>query len=242
VAVAAVLFPTLSRLVAAGDMRGFRHAVASGTRQIAFLLVPAAAACMALAEPIVQLLYQHGAWTAQDTQGSAEALQAFSVGLAANGVLLLLNRAFFSLRRVWLPTWVALGNLVLNTALLLVLYDTAGVWGIALATSISNLAAVVVSWRLLRDRVGDLELHETLASLALVVVASGLLAAVSWATWALLDDALGASIEAQAISVGVGLAAGAAAYLGASRLLRIPEAALALSVLRRRPTGGAGTL
>ena len=242
VAVAAVLFPTLSRLVAAGDMRGFRHAVASGTRQIAFLLVPAAAACIALAEPIVRLLYQHGAWTAQDTEGSAQALQAFSVGLAANGVLLLLNRAFFSLRRVWLPTWVALGNLVLNTALLLVLYDTAGVWGIALATSISNLATVVVSWRLLRDRVGDLELHETLSSLALVVVASGLLAAVSWATWALLDDALGEAIVAQAISVGLGLAAGAAAYLGASRLLRIPEAALALSVLRRRPTEGAGTL
>ncbi len=242
VAVAAVLFPTLSRLVAAGDMRGFRHAVASGTRQIAFLLVPAAAACIALAEPIVRLLYQHGAWTAQDTEGSAQALQAFSVGLAANGVLLLLNRAFFSLRRVWLPTWVALGNLVLNTALLLVLYDTAGVWGIALATSISNLATVVVSWRLLRDRVGDLELHETLSSLALVVVASGLLAAVSWATWALLDDALGEEIVAQAISVGLGLAAGAAAYLGASRLLRIPEAALALSVLRRRPTEGAGTL
>ena len=204
VAVAAVLFPTLSRLVAAGDMRGFRHAVASGTRQIAFLLVPAAAACIALAEPIVRLLYQHGAGPRRTRRARPQALQAFSLGLAANGVLLLLNRAFFSLRRVWLPTWVALGNLVLNTALLLVLYDTAGVWGIALATSISNLATVVVSWRLLRDRVGDLELHETLSSLALVVVASGLLAAVSWATWALLDDALGESIVAQAISVGAG--------------------------------------
>jgi putative peptidoglycan lipid II flippase len=234
VAVAAVLFPTMSRLAAAGDIAGFRHTVASGTRQIAFLLLPAAAFLAVLAEPIVRLLYQHGAWTAADTTGSAQALAAFCLGLAANGVLLLLNRAFFSLQLVWLPTWIAAGNLLLNTALLWVLYDTAGVWGIPLATSIANLVTAVVQWRLLRDRVGDLELRETLESLALVLAACALLAAVSWATWTALDAALGRSLLAQVASVGLALAFGAAAYIAAAALLRVPEVAVALSLVRRR--------
>ena len=158
-------------------------------------------------------------------------------------MLLLLNRAFFSLQRVWLPTWVALGNLVLNTVLLLVLYDTAGVWGIPLATSISNLATVVVSWRLLRDRVGDLELHETLASLALVAVASGLLAAVAWATWTV------ARRRARPVDRGAGhqrrrgLAAGAAAYLGACAPPAHPRGARSRSAsCVVGPRRGAGTL
>jgi putative peptidoglycan lipid II flippase len=242
VAVAAVLFPTLSRMAAAGDMAGFRHTVAVGTRQITFLLLPAAAFAATLAEPIVRLLYQHGAWTARDTEGTAQALAAFALGLAANGVLLLLNRAFFALQLVWLPTWVALGNLALNTILLWALYDTAGVWGIPLATSIANIVTAVVQWRLLRDRVGDLELRETLGSLVLMLASCALLAAVAWASWTALDAALGRSLLAQAVSVSGALVLAVAAYVGAARLLRVPEVSVGLSLVRRRLGRPAGTL
>ena len=63
VAVAAVLFPALSRRAADRDGPGFRALVGSGLRQIAFLLIPAAAICAALATPIVRLLYEHGSFT-----------------------------------------------------------------------------------------------------------------------------------------------------------------------------------
>src|SRR5213079_3137371 len=49
VAVATVLFPSLARLAARADMAGFRHTVAKGLRQIAFLLVPASVVCAVLA-------------------------------------------------------------------------------------------------------------------------------------------------------------------------------------------------
>ena len=62
VAVATVLFPALSRLATRGDIDGFRDTVSRGLRQIAFLLVPAARRLAVLAEPIVRLLYQRGAF------------------------------------------------------------------------------------------------------------------------------------------------------------------------------------
>ncbi len=57
--------------------------------------------------------------------------------------MLMLNRAFFSLQSNWIPTLIALGNLALNAALDAAFYRL-GTWGIPLATSVANVAAVVV--------------------------------------------------------------------------------------------------
>src|SRR5881397_958595 len=139
VAVATVLFPSLARLAARADMEGFRTRVALGLRQIGFLLLPASAASAVLAEPIVRLLYQRGEFTPAQTPVVAGALAAFSAGLTFNGAMLMLNRAFFSLQSNWVPTAIALANLVLNAVLDLILYRV-GVWGIPLATAIVNVA------------------------------------------------------------------------------------------------------
>ncbi len=96
VAVATVLFPALSRYASRTDWTRFRSTVSTGLRLIAFLLLPASAAAAVLAEPIVRLLYQHGRFTAAQTPVVAHALAAFALGLAFNGVMLMLNRAFFS--------------------------------------------------------------------------------------------------------------------------------------------------
>ena len=107
VAVATVLFPALSRLSTRADWDGFRATVATGLRQIAFLLVPASVICAVLAEPIVRLVYQRGEFTPDQTPIVASALAAFSLGLAFNGAMLLMNRAFFSLQAPRIPTLVA---------------------------------------------------------------------------------------------------------------------------------------
>ena len=104
VAIATVLFPSLSRLAARGDLDGFRETLGRGLRQIAFLLIPAAAVSAVLAEPIVRLLFQHGAWHPYETPVVADCLAAFSAGLVFNGAMLMLNRAFFSLQSNWIPT------------------------------------------------------------------------------------------------------------------------------------------
>ena len=74
VAVATVLFPTLSRLVARQDLDGLRRTQANGMRQIALLLIPAAAVTIALPEPITRLVYERGAFDAASTDQTAEAL------------------------------------------------------------------------------------------------------------------------------------------------------------------------
>jgi len=236
VAVATVLFPSLSRLAARGDLEGFRHTVALGMRQIAFLLVPASVVSAVLAEPIVRLIYQRGQFGPHQTPVVAAALAAFAAGLTFNGMMLMLNRAFFSLQSAWIPTGVALGNLGLNAALDGAFYRF-GTWGIPLATTVVNIAGTAALLELLRRRLGRIELSETARAFLLITVASAVLAAVAYGIWRLLDEELGRSLGAQIGSLATALLAGAIAYGFSCRLLGVRELQALLSLRSRRRQG-----
>jgi putative peptidoglycan lipid II flippase len=203
-------------------MAAFKDTVALGVRQIDFLLVPAAAASAVLAEPIVRLVYERGAFEPDQTTVVAQCLAAFSLGLSFNGLMLMLNRSFFSLQAPWVPTVVALVNLALNTALYVALYHV-GAWGVPLAISLANVAGAAILFVVLRRRVGLIDFRATARSLVLVTVASAVLAGVAYGVWHVLDDALGRGAVAQIVSLGTALAAGGGAYLVSCRLLGVRE-------------------
>ena len=232
VAIATVLFPSLSRLATRGDMDGFRRTVSTGLRQIGFFLVPAAAVSAVLAEPIVRILFQRGHFTAAQTPGVAHSLAAFSAGLVFNGAMLMLNRAFFSLQSNWLPTAIALGNLFLNAVLDFAFYRL-GVWGIPLATAVCNLAATWALLVLLRRRLGRMDGGAIAQTVARVTLASAIVAGVAWFVWHPLDAALGRSFGAQVVSLGLALVASTFAYLFACRAMRVRELDTLTSVWAR---------
>jgi putative peptidoglycan lipid II flippase len=232
VAVATVLFPSLSRFATRGNMEGFRNTVSLGLRQIAFLLVPASVVSAVLAEPIIRMLFQFGRFHAAQTPVVAAVLAAFSAGLVFNGAMLMLNRAFFSLQSNWIPTAVALGNLFLNAVLDVFLYHV-GAWGIALATAICNVVGTVALLVLLRRRLGRLDGNAIASTTIRVVAASAAVAAVAWVVWRPLDSALGRSVPAQIVSLGTALTASVLVYLVACRLLRVRELDTLLSLRSR---------
>lgn len=232
VAVATVLFPSLSRLAARGDTDAFRRTVGIGLRQIAFLLVPASVASAVLAEPMIRLLYQRGHFGPGQTPVVAGALAAFSLGLTFNGAMLMLTRAFFSLQSNWAPTAIALGNLGLNAALDAAFYRF-GVWGIPLSTSLVNIAGTIALLMLLRRRLGRIELGQTVSAVGRIAVASAVFAGISFGIWTGLDGAVGRSLGGQLVSLGVALSAGLGVYLISCRLLGVRELEALLSLRAR---------
>src|SRR6476469_6850007 len=98
VAVATVLFPALARLAARDDLDGFRATISTGLRQIGFLLIPAAVVSAVLADPIVRVVYERGAFTESDVTVVAGCLAAFSLGLVFNGWMLMLTRGCYELQ------------------------------------------------------------------------------------------------------------------------------------------------
>jgi putative peptidoglycan lipid II flippase len=239
VAVATVLFPAMSRLAARRDYDGLRRTGANGVRQIALLLIPAAAAMLVLATPITRLVYQRGTFDAQSTAQVAEALQAFSFSLPFAGANLLLTRTFFSLQAPWTPTALAGATLAIDAAVSAALYKPFGIAGVVIGTAVASAAMTVGQAYYLRGRLHGLDLGTTLPTVAKIIVAAAVLGAVSYALWWALDQALGRALPAQIVSVGGGLAAGTVAYIGVVLALRIPEAHQILALIRGRLTRAA---
>jgi putative peptidoglycan lipid II flippase len=224
VALATVIFPTLSRLVAREDHEALRTTLAHGMRQMLFLLVPTTAALLVLSDPITQVIYQRGQFDAAQSSLVSEALFYFAFSLPFAGVNLLLIRTFFSLQRPWTPTAIALANLGLNAGLDALLYEPMGIGGIPLATAIVSLVTTVALVAVLRRLIGGVDARRTLDVALRIAIAAGLLAAAALGVRELLDSALSDSSGSQLIVIAAAGAAGTAAYAAASTALRIDEA------------------
>ncbi len=225
VAVATVLFPTLSRMAAGRDVTAMRRAVGIGMRQINLLLIPAAAFMIVLPNPIVRLLFQRGEFTPHSTHIVAVALFWFAFSLPFGGLNLLLTRTFFAVQRPWIPTRLAAMNIVVDVIVSIALYKPLGIAGLIIGTVAANAVMTYLQARRLREGLnGRLDGGQTTMITVRVLAASALLAGVSWVVWRLLDDLLGTSLIAQIASVGVAGLAGLFVYVRAVLAMRVPEA------------------
>ena len=241
VAVATVLFPTLSRLAARRDSGGMRRTLGNGMRQINLLLIPSAALLLVLATPITRLIYQRGVFTAHSTELVSTALFWFAFSLPFGGLNLLLSRTFFALQRPWIPTKLAAMNMVVDIIVSVGLYKPLGIAGLVIGTAVAN--GVMTALLLHRLRIGfdgQLEGAQTLMITARIAIASAIIAGLAWVLWKGLESLLGTSLAAEIIAVGVPISAAVLLYAKLVLVLRIPEARqiqmLVLGRLRGRAT------
>ncbi len=225
VAVATVLFPTLSRMAARRDVNDMRRTIGVGMRQINLLLIPSAMFMLVLSTPIVRLVFERGHFNATSTQLVSEALFWFAFSLPFGGLNLLLTRVFFAVQRPWIPTRLAALNIIVDIVVSIGLYKPLGIAGLIIGTVAANAVMTALQYHRLRIGFdGRLEGGQTTMITARIVLASALLAGVSWGVWRVLDTALGVSLAAQIVSVGGAAAAGLLVYARAVLAMRIPEA------------------
>jgi putative peptidoglycan lipid II flippase len=235
VAVATVLFPTLSRMASSRDARAMRRAVGNGMRQINLLLIPAAAFMIVLPTPIVRLLFQRGHFNGESTHLVSIALFWFAWSLPFAGLNLLLTRTFFAVQRPWIPTRLAAMNIVVDIIVSVALYKPLGIAGLVIGTVVANIVMTGLQLIRLREGLdGRLEGGQTTMITARIAVASALLAGVSWVVWKLLDSLLGVSLGAQIVSVGAAGLAGLYVYTRAVLAMRVPEAHQVTRLVRAR--------
>jgi putative peptidoglycan lipid II flippase len=224
VAIATILFPTLSRYAARGAFDDMRATMANGIRQILLLLIPSAVIMAVLAEPITRIVYQRGAFNVQATHLVSDAMWVWALSLPANGASLLFSRTFFSLQRPWLNTALSVGNLAANAAISAALYKPLGVKGVVLGSVAGTVVMALLQAYFLRRELNGIEGGRMLSATLRIGAAAAALAGVSYGVWYVLDQALGRSLVMQAVSLGAGILAGVAVYAAGVMALRVDEA------------------
>ncbi len=223
-----VAFPTLAELAARGDRSGLRRTLAESLRTVLALAVPAAAALILLGRPLLQALYERGAFDAAATEAVYVALQFYALGLPAHAALELATRAFFAQKDTLTPLGIAAASAAANIALGIALMRPLGHGGLALANSLAVSGEVLLLLAILRGRLGAIEGRQSLQSLARVLLASACMAAATGAT-----VLLGSRHHISPFPVALaGSAIGLAVYLFAARLLGVRELGRLAAALR----------
>ncbi len=238
VALATAILPTLSAQAAGGAIEELGKTLAFGLRMIFFLIVPAMVGLILLREPIIHLFFEHGSFTAADTQGTASALLFFSLGLWAFAGVRIVVAAFYSLQDTKTPALSAASAVVAYVVFSLLFMGPLEHGGLALATSLASMINVGILVVVLNKRLGRLAWREIGRSLARVAFAAmPVVLACLWvgglAVWSRPDE-----WAAKGVMLVVGIGLSVTGYFGVHAVFRSEELDVAWGILRRKVGGG----
>lgn len=233
VSLVTALLPRMSRAAADGRIPDLRADLSRALRITGLVIVPAGFLFLALGPQISTLLFAHGAADTASAQPLGHMLQAFGLGLVPFSAQYLLLRGFYAFEDTRTPffmaAWIALVNIALATGCHVLLPARWAVTGMAAAYTLSYLAGLAITARLLRRKLGgridDGSLRSTYAKL---LCAASVAAGVGWAAARACAASTDTGTWPTAITLAVGAVAMALVYLVLARLMNISE-------LRRLP-------
>lgn len=232
-AVSLAVLPTLSRQSASGDEEAFRRTLGMGLKVVVLLVLPATFGLAVLAQPITALLFERGAFGAQDTAITALALLFYLPSLPAAAIDQLLIFAFYARKNTLTPNLVqgAAILIYLATALLLLASTQLGFLALVAANAAQWIGHALLMWWLLRRQVwlGGLRLGAAVAKalLACGIMVAGVLAVAAGLRMLFPDPH-------PLLLIGVAGGSGVAVYFGASVLLRVEALVFFNDALRRK--------
>lgn len=152
VAIGTVLLPMLSRQIKAGDMDAARNQMNRALELVLLFGLPATAGLLVTAEPVIRVLYLHGAFNEHDMAATTMALIAFTAGLPAFLAVKIFAPGFFASHDTKTPFKIAMVCVAVNLFFNLTLIHPFAHVGMAMATTIASWVNVFMMARILYKR------------------------------------------------------------------------------------------
>ncbi|WP_406720306.1 murein biosynthesis integral membrane protein MurJ [Thioclava litoralis] len=146
IAIGTVLLPTLSRHLRAGEEAEGRESFSRGAEFALFLTLPSAVALVVIAPQLISVLYDRGAWRAEDTVATALVLAIYGVGLPAFVLQKVLQPVFYAREDTRRPFYYALVSMMVNAGAAIGLMPLIGFSAAALGTTISGWVMLAQLW------------------------------------------------------------------------------------------------
>jgi putative peptidoglycan lipid II flippase len=237
VSIGTAVLPAVAHHAAADDAGAIRTTVARGLAMMLVVNVPAAAGLIALATPIVRLLFERGHFLPGDTDATAAAVRLYACGLLGYSTARITAPTFYALGSSRVPVLVSLGTIALNLGLSLILVRFMGFRGLALGTALASIAHGAGLVWFLRRRLGGLDGGMLAIALAKISVAATVMAAAA----SIIEHeshvvSPGAAPAFQALRLGLSISGALVVLACTAKVLRIPEfdEMLALAAVRVR--------
>jgi putative peptidoglycan lipid II flippase len=215
IGVGTAMLPSLSRQLGGGDHKAALDTQNRAIELVLLLTLPATAALMVSAAPLLRALLQHGVFNAKDTIASAEALAAFSLGLPAYVLIKVLTPGFYARADTKTPVRIALIAMLVNLALNLILIWPMKHVGLALSTAISAwVNTILLYWTLRRRDHFSIDARLRHTGVRLIAATLVMAAVLAFALNPLFAPWTGRSLPERAVALLALTVSGAVVYFG----------------------------
>lgn len=222
--------PSLAEQSAHHDLEAFRATLLAVIRMVGFVILPSAVGLMVLAVPIVEGLFERGAFDHRATVMTSQAVICYALGLLAYAISKVLTGAFYALKDTWTPVRLAAESVAVNVVLSLALMWPLQISGLALAAAASNSLNAYRLVRRMEHRLGAPLLQPLSGPLLRMLVASVVMGLGCWVLWQLSGTSTPTWLGLSAV-----VGAGPVLYVLACRLVRVQELSMASRWLRTLP-------
>jgi putative peptidoglycan lipid II flippase len=195
VAMGMAVLPALSEHAVKGDFDRLREDFSFALRLLFFISVPSMVGLIALREPIINLLFQRGKFEYAATQGTAEALVFYAIGIWSIVGVRVITAAFYSMQDTRVPVKIAAVGMVANLLFSLALMGPLRHSGLALANSLASCVNFALLFYFLRRKLGRVDAKRILGSFVKICIASSVMGVSGWSVlhgemWALSGRSL----------------------------------------------------
>ena len=223
VAFSIAVMPVLGRLAAENDMEGLKETFNSSLIMVLSLTIPATAGLVLLAEPIIRLIFEHGAFTSLDTIKTAEALTYYAYGLFAYSAIKVMVPVFYAQGNTKYPV---IGSFIAVAANILIITLTIDYFqhkAIAFSTSCTMTLNFLFLGVILHKKLRDYSLTPLLQGTLKIIAASGIMSLGVWGLKIMLLPWLHGAVIGQLAGVIIIISSGGLVYYTALLVMRLPE-------------------
>lgn len=234
VAVSIATLPVISRYASLKNLDALRETYGSSLIMAFCLTVPSTVGLWLLAEPIIRIIFEHGAFTAADTVFTAEALAFYSVGLFAYSAVKITVPVFYALDDTRLPVVASFLAVAANVAIILLTIGPLQHRAIALSTSAAMIASFIFLLTALRYRLGGLPIRHLLSGLCRIILVAGVMGGWLLFCVRIVQPYFSVGLVGQVFFLVLAIVSAGLLYGGGLFLLRVKESAFIFDKLAAR--------
>lgn len=232
VSVTSIVYPILSKLFSEGDMDKFKITITRSINIVVVVIVPITVGVIVLSDPIVRIVFERGNFDQQATSLTSLALIFYSLGLLADGLMMIFDKIFYALGDTKTPMKSGVLSVAVNIILNLILIKVMGYSGLALATSIAALVGTLFLFNRL-NKTMDLSINrEILQNLYKCICASAIMGVAVYSTYSILGKSLGIEDFQGLVSLVISVAVGVIVYGTATIIFKVEEVDFILSAVK----------
>lgn len=188
--IATITLPKIAQLANMGKIEDMKEKTSQSLVLTMALVLPATFGMMALASPIIRLIYERHAFSPADTRIVASLLISYAPYIIFISILKIVSNAFYATGDSKSPLLIILFQQAINVLLNMVLVERFGIDGIAYATSISTALGSLIIFVVYVKKFGRFNLREKLTSQIKILIASSIMAYVTFVVFNLFSTYL----------------------------------------------------